>query len=117
MKNKKIFFAFSILVLALLACNVLLPSSETPALPTAPFNPQIQGNDIPRTEDDVPRISASEAKAAVDSGAAILVDVRSAEAYSESHAASAISISLDVFETNINSVSLEKTEWIITYCT
>ncbi|NJN79588.1 MAG: rhodanese-like domain-containing protein [Anaerolineales bacterium] len=56
-------------------------------------------------------------KVAVDSGAAILVDVRSAEAYTELHAKDAISIPLDNFENNINSISLEKTEWIITYCT
>jgi 3-mercaptopyruvate sulfurtransferase SseA len=118
MKNKRILFAFSILLLAMLACNTFLPSNDISTLPTAPFNSQTQnGSGVPQTEDDVPRISVSDAKAAVDSGAAILVDVRSAQNYSETHAAGAISIPLDVFETNINSVSLEKTEWIITYCT
>lgn len=116
MKNKKFLIAFSILILAMLACNSLLPSSDVSTLPTAPFNPQIQ-SDIPRTEDDVPRISVREAKAAVDSGQAIFVDVRSAQAYAELHATNAISIPLDVFETNIESVSLQKTDWIITYCT
>jgi hypothetical protein len=115
MKNKKGLIAFSILIVAMLACNALSPSDPS-ALPTAPFNPQIQ-NGLPRTEDEVPRISLSDAKAAVDSGQAIFVDVRSAQAYSELHAKDAISIPLDIFETNINSVSLEKTDWIITYCT
>lgn len=116
MKNKKFLLVFSILVLATLACNALSPNDPS-ALPTAPFNPQIQSNDLPRTEDDVPRISLFDAKAAVESGQAIFVDVRSAQAYAEIHAKDAISIPLDIFETNINSVSLEKTDWIITYCT
>lgn len=58
-----------------------------------------------------------DAKAAVDSGAAILVDVRSADSYASGHAAGAISIPLGNFETNIESLSLEKDQWIITYCT
>lgn len=116
MKNKKFLIAFSILILVMLACNSLLPSNDVSTLPTAPFNPQIQ-SDLPRTEDDVPRISLFDAKAAVESGQAIFVDVRSAEAYNELHAVDAISIPLDNFETNINSVALEKTDWIITYCT
>src|SRR5688572_13330690 len=105
MKNKKILFAFSILLLAMLACNTILPSTDTPSLPTPAIQPQTQNNNAPQTEADVPRISVLKAKAAVDSGQAIIVDVRSAENYSESHAAGAISIPLDIFETNINSVS------------
>jgi hypothetical protein len=116
MKNKKFLFAFSILILVTLACNSILPSNDVSTLPTAPFNPQIQ-SDVPRTENDVPRISIIEAKAAVESGEAIFVDVRSAQSYAELHAKDAISIPLDVFETNINSVALQKTDWIITYCT
>jgi rhodanese-related sulfurtransferase len=65
----------------------------------------------------VPRISVSDAKAALDSGQAILVDVRSADAYASGHAAGAVSIPLENFENNIGSLSLEKSQWIITYCT
>jgi hypothetical protein len=118
MKNKKFLIAFAILILTMLACNSQLPSNDVSTLPTAPFNPQIQNDSgVPQTEDDVPRISLSDAKAAVESGQAIFVDVRSAQAYAELHATDAISIPLDVFETNINGVTLEKTDWIITYCT
>ncbi|HCB01585.1 MAG TPA: hypothetical protein DEP19_04305 [Anaerolineae bacterium] len=116
MKKKKILFVFSILLLATLACNAILPSNDVSTLPTAPFNPEVQ-SDVPRTENDVPRISLSDAKAAVESGQAILVDVRSAQSYADLHATDAISIPLDVFETNISSVPLQKTDWIITYCT
>ena len=116
MKLKVILFSL-VLLLATLACNSILPSNnDVSTLPTAPFNPQIQSG-VPQTEDDVPRISVEEAKVAVDSGVAILVDVRSAQDYSETHATDAISIPLDVFETNINSISIKKNEWIITYCT
>ena len=72
---------------------------------------------IPLTEADVPRISVEEAKAAIDSGQAILVDVRSADAYAAGHAAGAVSISLDKFENSIGDLSLDKEQWIITYCT
>lgn len=106
----------SILLLATLACNAILPSNDVSTLPTAPFNPDIQ-SDLPRTDNDVPRISVMEAKVAVESGQAILVDVRSAQSYADLHAASAISIPLDIFETNIGSVPLQKSDWIITYCT
>jgi 3-mercaptopyruvate sulfurtransferase SseA len=72
---------------------------------------------VPLTEANVPRITVEDAKAAVDSGQAILVDVRSADSYASGHAAGAISISLDKFENNIGSLSLDKEQWIITYCT
>ena len=115
MKKKLVILA---LVLATLACNTILPSNDVSTLPTAPFNPQIQSDTgIPQTEDDVPRISVSEAKTAVDSGAAILVDVRDADRYAQSHAIGAISIPLENFENNVGNLSLEKTDWIITYCT
>jgi hypothetical protein len=43
--------------------------------------------------------------------------VRSADAYAAGHTVGAISIPLVIFETDINNVSLEKNQWIITYCT
>jgi 3-mercaptopyruvate sulfurtransferase SseA len=72
---------------------------------------------IPQTEADVPRVTVEEAKFAFDSGKAIIVDVRSAEAYAEGHAAGAISIPLANFENNIEDLSLDKKQWIIPYCT
>ena len=102
MTNKKIniFLAFAFLTLTALACNALLA----------------QG-DIPQTEDAVPRVTVEEAKAAVDSGAAVIVDVRSQEAYETSHIAGALFIPLEDFENNIASLDLGKEQWIITYCT
>jgi rhodanese-related sulfurtransferase len=72
---------------------------------------------VPQTEADVPRVTVEEAKSAFDSGKAIIVDVRSAEAYAEGHAAGAISIPLSEFENNINNLPLDKEQWIIPYCT
>jgi 3-mercaptopyruvate sulfurtransferase SseA len=122
MKRKFIFL--SILIFTSLACQTVMSVIEPTAQPTAaplltqpePVQ-QPQGSLPPLTEDQVPRIPVSEAKAAVDSGAAILVDVRSVEAYKNGHAAGAISIPLEKFEYSIQNLSFEKQQWIITYCT
>jgi len=71
---------------------------------------------IPQTEDEVPRVTVEEAKAALESGKAVFVDVRNAKAYAEGHAAGAISIPLANFENDIENLSLRKDQWIITYC-
>lgn len=123
---KKNLLVFSTLLLATLACNAVLPQQTAPAtfIPTQPVlptleqqQPQQEQNDIPQTEAEVPRVSAGDAKAALDSGEAVIVDVRNAEAYAESHIAGAIFIPLGDFETNLASVPLDKNQWIITYCT
>lgn len=105
MKRPVLFLAIPLLLLIVAACS------------SAPAQNQPVANSIPQTEDDVPRITVRDAKAALDSGAAILVDVRSAEAYAERRAAGAVSIPLINFENNVGSLSLEKDQWIITYCT
>ncbi|MBI5825249.1 MAG: rhodanese-like domain-containing protein [Chloroflexi bacterium] len=108
MKKYKPLVAFSILLLAALACNSALPQTTSTAIPTQP---------TPQTEADVPRINVENAKAAFDSGQAIIVDVRSVEYYAANHAGGAISIPLANIENNLGSLSLEKNQWIITYCT
>ena len=54
---------------------------------------------------------------ALDSGAAIIVDVRSAESFVAGHIVGAISIPLTQIEADPASVKLDKSQWIITYCT
>jgi 3-mercaptopyruvate sulfurtransferase SseA len=119
-KNHNIFLAISVLALAILACSSFLPQAEPTVTATQVQGPSItkqpQG-DIPQTEADVPRISVEDAKAALDGGKAIIVDVRSAESYAAGHAAGAISIPLTGIEANPAGLGLDKEQWIITYCT
>jgi hypothetical protein len=112
---KRIFIPYhqpiTFLMLAV-ACSSVTPNQSEPTAAPLPTQPQPvqqpQGNQPPLTEAQVPRISVSDAKAAVDSGQAILVDVRSADSYAAGHAAGAISIPLGNFEVNIDKLSLEK---------
>ncbi len=117
MKNRTPLLAFSILVLAALACNATLPQAEATSVPTQPLAQNSDTPQVPQTEDQVPRIRVKEAKAALDAGQAIIVDVRSAEAYAAAHVVGALSIPLVNFENNINDIPLAKDQWIITYCT
>ncbi|SRR6266545_5481266 len=102
------FIAGVILLVATLACNFALPQ---------------RGQDFPTpsafaTEDpylEVPRVELEKAKAAFDSGAAIFVDARSADAYAKSHIPGALSIPVAELESRMD--ELNKKQWIITYCT
>ena len=73
--------------------------------------------ELPRTEAEIPRVSVEEAKAALDSGAAVIVDVRTSGAYETSHIKGAISVPLGDIERDLTSLTLDKEQWIITYCT
>lgn len=122
MTNKKeLLIVMALFTLTILACNAIQPQTEPTSAPTQPVVstlelPQEQIN-IPQTEAEVPRVTPEEAKAALDSGEAVIVDVRGAENYAEAHIAGAISIQLGEFESNIANVPLDKNQWIITYCT
>ena len=99
MPKIRIVLALSILMLAVLACSALVPGAE------------------PKTEDDVPRVVLEEALVALHGGAAIFVDVRSADAFASSHIAGAINFPVNEIEANPAIVTLDKDQWIITYCT
>jgi len=119
MQKTKIILAISVTILVTLACNALLPlptQTSTPTQIVEPVFTQSQG-DLPQTEAAVPRVTVEEAKAAFDSGAAVIVDVRSQSAYDASHIEGALFIPLGEFETNIANLDLDKEQWIITYCT
>ena len=118
-RQTNIFLSVAILALVTLACNALLPlptQTSTPTQIVEPVFTQSQG-DLPQTEAAVPRVTVEEAKAALDSGAAVIVDVRSQSAYDASHIAGSLFIPLGEFETNIANLDLDKEQWIITYCT
>ena len=108
-KLKNLIVIFILLPLTL-SCNALVPLPDSNGQPSSSV-------DLPLTESDVPRVSVEDAKAAFDSGEAIIVDVRSQAAYEASHVAGALSIPLNEFEMNSASVDLPKDQWIITYCT
>ena len=126
---KYLLLATLILLLTLLACNALLPQTESTSAPTAvqtqiiiptqvtePVSTQPEAN-LPQTDAEVPRVPADHAKAAFDSGDAVIVDVRGAEAYARSHITGALEVSLSAIQTDPANLPLDKNKWIITYCT
>ena len=72
---------------------------------------------LPGTEAEVPRVSLEDARVAIESGDAIVVDVRSDAAYAVSHIPGAINIPLSEIESNPTGLNLDRDKWIITYCT
>jgi hypothetical protein len=132
-RKTKIRFAALLLLVSMLACNYVAPVTprattqlpptaivETASLPlTVIVEPtsSIQATDFPFTEATLPRVSLEEAVTAWSAGAAVIVDVRSYDAYVSSHIKGAISIPLADIESNPNGLNIDKDEWIITYCT
>jgi len=117
------------LVLISLACNALLPQTEPTLVPT-PVQTQIiiptqitesvstqPPANLPQTDAEVSRVPADQAKAALDSGDAVIVDVRGADAYARSHIKGALEVSLSAIQTDPANLPLDKNKWIITYCT
>lgn len=130
MSKTKSILSLSLLLLAALACN-FIPATQAPTLaPTRVASqtppaitsiveptPTSQLNHVPLTEAEVARVPLDVAKAAIDTGAAIVVDVRSADSYQASHVPGARSIPLADIEANPTGLKLDKNQWIITYCT
>lgn len=67
------------------------------------------------SQDDVPRLTATEAYEAQQSGQAVIVDTRSAIQYDAGHIAGSISLPLDQLEIRMG--ELDPETWYITYCT
>jgi hypothetical protein len=117
--TKRILFVILLMLFVLSACSAQPTQAQPTSAPTTIIEPgstQASG-DLPQTEADVPRISVEEAQVAFESGAAIIVDVRSPDAFEESHIAGAISVPLGAIERDLANVPLNKDQWIITYCT
>jgi len=72
-------------------------------------------SNVPAQPTDVERISLTEAKAALDAGTAVFLDVRSAGAFADSHVAGAVNIPEAELPDRLG--ELDKDAWIITYCT
>lgn len=120
---KKTILPIAILILVTAACSAQ-STQTTQARPTSaptqivkPVLTPSPERRLPQSEAEVPRVSVEEAKAALDSGAAVVVDVRDPGDYQASHITGAISIPLAEIEKNPVGLSLHKDQWIITYCT
>lgn len=117
--TKRILFVILVTLFVLSACSAQPTQTLPTSLPTTIIDPaftQPTGS-LPQTDADVPRITVEEARAALETGTAIIVDVRSPGAFEESHVAGSISVPLGMIERELASVPLSKDQWIITYCT
>ena len=128
MSKAKFLLLVAILLIAASACNYVAPTPQPTLTPLPPtVIPELTviaeptsastPNNLPLSEAEVERVPPDVAWAAVQSGAAIIVDVRSVEAYAESHIKGAISLPLAEIENNTTGLKLDKEQWIITYCT
>ena len=95
--------------LLLIIAALMLANQNPPAAPTP--DTVVEEEIYP----EIRRVSIDETKAALDAGSALVVDVRSVEAYQGSHISGAINIPLEELEARLG--ELDQTEWIITYCT
>src|SRR5689334_2965509 len=127
--TRSVLLAIAVLIVTSLACNAAVPTAEPTAAPTltASSNPvptviieptsSEPQTDLPENDAEVPRVPVEQAKAAFDTGDAIIVDVRGTDAYNRSHVKGALDISLSAIQTDPLNLNLDKNRWIITYCT
>ncbi len=103
----------AVLIIGLLAA--LLFNRQEPVTTLVPANqsPAASQQDVPYP--DVPRISPADAKARLDSGQVVVVDVRGVEYYQAAHIEGAASIPLSELEAGRH--ELPKNAEILTYCT
>jgi hypothetical protein len=115
----KIFTVIPLLVFLLVSCSSATPAAEPQSVETIlPDEPTtVPQAGMPRSEAEVPRVTVEETIAAVQNGEAIIVDVRSPQAYQASHIPGALTVPLGEIETNPTGLNLDQDQWIITYCT
>jgi hypothetical protein len=107
-------FSALIIIGAGLILSPLLSPTGTPVIPTPiPTALIIDQSNLPYPA--VPRITAGDARAALELNQAVFIDVRSSEQYARSHITGAKSIPLNELESRLN--ELNKDQQIITYCT
>ena len=101
-----------------LACSKLAASTSQPNVATTPVAVTVPPTPVPtqNPEDNVPRISAEEAKKLVDAGKAVIIDVRGPDAYKISHIKGSLEYGLSKIEQKDFS-GLPKNKRIIAYCT
>ena len=114
----KVVFTAALVSFILLSCNSTASPDESIFAPgIVEETPTLSPGGLPRTEADVPRVSLEDTLTGIQNGEALIVDVRSPDAYRASHIPGALSIPLGEIETNPTDLPFEKDQWIITYCT
>ena len=96
-------------VFILVAGLVLAFLNRTPATPPAP------PTSTPATVQEVRRVTLLDAKAALEAGTAVFVDVRDSSSYNRSHIPGAVNIPVTDLTNHLS--ELNRSDWIITYCT
>jgi len=99
--------------LLLIFAAALLITQNGASQPTPTF--PVSGEHDEETYPEIKRVSLVDAKAALDAGSAVFVDVRIAEAYAINHIPGALNLPLGELETRLG--ELDPNQWILTYCT
>jgi 3-mercaptopyruvate sulfurtransferase SseA len=117
-KKRNLLFVILILMITASACSPATPTdlATLPVVPVTVVPTASVPGGLPLTEADVPRVSVEETAAAIKNGEAVVLDVRSAQAYQAGHIPGALSIPLFDIESNPTGLNLDKEKWIITYC-
>ncbi len=107
-----------LMLMASIATACHQPSAATTPATTAPpvTNAVTQQTPAPNPEDAMPRVKVEEAKAQVDKGTAVIIDVRGTEAYKIAHIKGAIDYPLPRIEQG-DFKDIPKGKHIIAYCT
>jgi 3-mercaptopyruvate sulfurtransferase SseA len=92
-------------ILAMPGAQAPIQPPPAPAAATTPADPLAEA----------PRISAADAKKALDAGQAVLVDVRSLDSWQDEHAKGAVSIPVNEIYARMS--ELPKDKQVIAYCT
>ena len=98
-------------ILLVLASALLFQNQTSPPPSQVPDSGGHEEESYP----EIARVSVEDAKAALDTGTAIFVDVRGDQAYAAAHVAGSVSLPLTEIETRL--AELDPKQWIITYCT
>ena len=116
--TKRLRFFILVTIFLISACSAQPSQAPATAAPTQRIEPVFTpSTDLPLTEREVPRASVEETRVALEAGMAVLVDVRDPRAFESGHIAGAMNIPLGAIEMNLTGLTLDKDQWIITYCT
>lgn len=100
-------------LILVIAGGLLIVGSFGILLLSRPGAPAQSPSGTPGVFPEVPRVSLTDAKAALDSGEAIFVDVRSSQAFEDAHIPGALSIPEGELATRLE--ELDPQLWIIPY--